>query len=91
MSDSVQDRNFNQKLNSGKVVNELPDATEILKTGDMSWIDPMLNNQRYDFIDNFMNSDIPHDLEYIIGNDFDKSDTSKQDKNSKAMKAIKIL
>lgn len=38
-----------------------------------------------------MNSDIPHDLEYIIGNDFDKSDTSKQDKNSKAMKAIKIL
>ena len=44
MSDSVQDRNFNQKLNWGKVVNELPDATEILKTGDMSWIDPMQNN-----------------------------------------------
>jgi hypothetical protein len=45
MSNSIPDRNnqFNQKLNWGKVINELPDATEILKTGDMSFTDPLQN------------------------------------------------
>ena len=82
---------FPQKMNWGKLVEEIPDALEVLKTGDLSWLDPMKNSQRYDFLDNFMHSDISYDLDYIITNDLDKSDSSKLNKNSKSLKAIKLL
>ena len=38
-----------------------------------------------------MHSDLSYDLDYVISNDFDRSDTSKLHKNSKAIKAIKII
>jgi len=82
---------FPQKMNWGKIIEEVPDAIEILQTGDLSWLNPMQNSQRYDFLDNFMHSDLSYDLDYVITNDFDQKDSSKLHKNSKAIKAIKIM
>jgi len=78
-------------MNWGKIIEEVPDAIEILQTGDLSWLNPMQNSQRYDFLDNFLHSDLSYDLDYVITNDFDQKDSSKLYKNSKAIKVIKIM
>ena len=75
-----------QKLNWRKVIDEIPDVSDIIRTGDIDWINGTETYEEGEiirsepsFVENFSTSDISYDINHII------------DSDEQALKAFQIL
>ena len=62
-----------QKLNWRKVIDEIPDVSDIIRTGDIDWINATeiyeegeIIRSEASFVENFSTSDIAYDTNHII-------------------------
>ena len=81
------DNRLKQKLNWRKVIDEIPDVADILRTGDIDWINATETYEEGEivrsepsFVENFSSSDIAYDTDHII-----------DAKDEKVLKLFKIL
>lgn len=65
-----------QKLNWRKVIDEIPDVSDIIRTGDIDWINATETYEEGEiirsepsFVENFSSSDISYDTNHIIDSD----------------------
>jgi hypothetical protein len=76
-----------QKLNWRKVIDEIPEVSDILRTGDIDWINATetyeegeIIRSEASFVENFSSSNLSYDTNHII-----------EDQDEKVLKAIQIM
>ena len=57
-----------QKVNWRKVIDEIPDVSDIIRTGDIDWINATETYEEL-FVKNFSTSDISYDTNHIVDSD----------------------